>query len=159
MFWSGTPQTPTPILPQSVAGSGGLVRWPPGPSPVAWWGMGGWKALQQKGPQWNGNRNRKIPQEPGESVWVREPLVLSPAEASEASRRHSQSCPTTISSAGPEDTSDLHPGRSKAGKETKQTPTLRAIKAQGLVQPLWKAIQQFFEGYTRSYPFAQEFRS
>lgn len=95
----------------------------------------------------------------GESVWVREPLVLSPAEASEASRRHSQSYPTTISSAGPEDTSDLHPGRSKAGKETKQTPTLRAIKAQGLVQPLWKAIQQFFEGYTRSYPFAQEFRS
>ncbi|EPQ16869.1 Whirlin [Myotis brandtii] len=35
-------------------------------------------------------------------MWVREPLAINPAEASEASRRHSQSCPNTVGLTGPE---------------------------------------------------------
>lgn len=94
LIWDST--TPT-SHPASVGSEKwGLVRWPPGPSPAAWSGVGAWKALQHRGPQWNGNRNRKISQEPSESMWASEPLVLSPAGASEASRRHSQSRPNMV---------------------------------------------------------------
>lgn len=61
---------------------------------VAWRRSRVCKALQKREQEWNRTGNRQIPQELSESTWVREPLTVNPAGASETSTRHVRAAQT-----------------------------------------------------------------